>query len=39
VFDPAGNLYGTTCDGGVGSETGCASGNPSGAGVVFEFTP
>jgi len=39
VFDPAGNLYGTTCDGGVGTETGCAAGNSGGAGIVFEITP
>jgi uncharacterized repeat protein (TIGR03803 family) len=36
AFDTAGNLYGTTCDGGAGGGNGCAS---SGAGVVFEITP
>jgi len=39
VFDAKGNLYGTTCDGGVGTETGCEASNPAGAGVVFEISP
>jgi len=39
VFDAEGNLYGTTCDGGVGTETGCEASNPAGAGVVFEISP
>ncbi len=39
VFDAKGNLYGTTCDGGVGTETGCEASNPAGAGVVYEITP
>jgi len=39
VFDPEGNLYGTTCDGGIGTETGCEASNPAGAGVIFEISP
>jgi uncharacterized repeat protein (TIGR03803 family) len=36
VFDAAGNLYGTTCDGGSGNGGDCVDGS-SGAGVVFEI--
>ncbi len=39
VLDAKGNLYGTTCDGGIGSETGCEASNPAGAGVIFEISP
>ena len=42
VLDAAGNIYGTTCNGGSGggSEAGCVLNNGySGAGVVYEFTP
>jgi uncharacterized repeat protein (TIGR03803 family) len=37
IFDPRGNLYGTTSYGGNPSCN--ASGNPSGCGVVFELSP
>jgi uncharacterized repeat protein (TIGR03803 family) len=36
IFDAAGNLYGTTYEG--GSWTGCSDG-PNGCGTVFELTP
>jgi uncharacterized repeat protein (TIGR03803 family) len=36
IFDPAGNLYGTTAFGGAGS---CRDGVELGCGVVFELTP
>jgi uncharacterized repeat protein (TIGR03803 family) len=37
IFDQAGNLYGTTGFGGVG--TTCAGGGPPGCGTVFELEP
>jgi uncharacterized repeat protein (TIGR03803 family) len=36
VFDAAGNLYGTTSEGGI---VGCGSDNSVGCGVVFQLTP
>lgn len=36
IFDSAGNLYGTTFEGGAGQ---CKNGNVTGCGSVFEVTP
>ena len=39
TIDSAGNLYGTTAQGGSGSALACVSGNPQGCGTVFKVTP
>jgi uncharacterized repeat protein (TIGR03803 family) len=39
VFDSAGNLYGTTLDGGNVTEANCENTRLSGCGVVFKLTP
>jgi len=38
IFDTAGNLYGSTIDGGGGTEQ-CSMSTGAGCGVVFELTP
>jgi uncharacterized repeat protein (TIGR03803 family) len=38
IFDKAGNMYGTTINGGDG-EYGCGQGPASGCGTVFQLTP
>lgn len=39
VFDPSGNLYGTTAYGGSGNPSNCEPKQYLGCGIVFEMTP